>query len=106
MTKTCSHVTCKTCTDTLVRPAKQCIVCDAQLKDSDIIELKREGIYPTGLPTPTYLTSLRLQALVSLVGASLNRPELGSLFKASRGIIYVATVRAFDLVLFISRCPH
>ncbi|KAF4608146.1 hypothetical protein EYR40_000490 [Pleurotus pulmonarius] len=43
LTKTCSHVTCKTCTDTLVRPAKQCIVCDAQLKDGDIIELKREG---------------------------------------------------------------
>ncbi|KAG6907313.1 hypothetical protein DXG01_009432 [Tephrocybe rancida] len=29
--------------DTLVRPAKQCIVCDKQLKEKDIVELKREG---------------------------------------------------------------
>ncbi|KAF8152923.1 hypothetical protein B0H34DRAFT_663208 [Crassisporium funariophilum] len=43
LSKPCAHVTCKTCTDTLVRPAKQCIVCDTQLKEKDIIELKREG---------------------------------------------------------------
>jgi hypothetical protein len=41
--KPCAHVTCKTCTDSLVRPAKQCVVCDKQLKEKDIIELKREG---------------------------------------------------------------
>ncbi|KIK96878.1 hypothetical protein PAXRUDRAFT_32109 [Paxillus rubicundulus Ve08.2h10] len=41
--KACSHVVCKVCTDTLVRPAKQCIVCDRTLKDTDIVELKREG---------------------------------------------------------------
>ncbi|EIW79613.1 hypothetical protein CONPUDRAFT_125977 [Coniophora puteana RWD-64-598 SS2] len=41
--KPCSHVVCKTCTDSLVRPAKQCIVCDIVLKDKDIIGLKREG---------------------------------------------------------------
>ncbi|TFK73156.1 hypothetical protein BDN72DRAFT_762107 [Pluteus cervinus] len=41
--KPCSHVVCKTCTETLVRPAKQCIVCDELLKEKDIIELKREG---------------------------------------------------------------
>ena len=41
--KPCAHVTCKTCTDTLVRPAKQCIVCSTQLKEKDILELKREG---------------------------------------------------------------
>ncbi|KAK1234570.1 hypothetical protein PQX77_002227 [Marasmius sp. AFHP31] len=41
--KPCAHVTCKTCTDTLVRPAKQCIVCDKQLGEKDIIQLKREG---------------------------------------------------------------
>ncbi|KAF8664349.1 hypothetical protein AX14_006741 [Amanita brunnescens Koide BX004] len=41
--KPCGHVTCKTCADTLVRPSKQCIVCDTQLKDKDIVELKREG---------------------------------------------------------------
>jgi nitric oxide synthase-interacting protein len=42
LAKPCAHVTCKTCTDTL-RPAKQCIVCDTQLKEKDILELKREG---------------------------------------------------------------
>jgi nitric oxide synthase-interacting protein len=41
--KPCAHVTCKTCTDSLVRPAKQCIVCDAELAQKDILELKREG---------------------------------------------------------------
>ena len=41
--KPCGHVTCKTCTDTLVKPAKQCIVCDVQLGDKDIIDLAREG---------------------------------------------------------------
>ncbi|KAJ2928480.1 hypothetical protein H1R20_g8614, partial [Candolleomyces eurysporus] len=43
LAKPCGHVTCKTCTDTLVRPAKQCIVCDSKLKDKEIMELKREG---------------------------------------------------------------
>ena len=42
--KPCGHVTCKTCTDTLVTPAKQCIVCDVKLGDKDVIELMREGI--------------------------------------------------------------
>ncbi|KIP10751.1 hypothetical protein PHLGIDRAFT_22037 [Phlebiopsis gigantea 11061_1 CR5-6] len=41
--KPCGHVTCKTCTDTLVKPSKQCIVCDSQLADKDIIALSREG---------------------------------------------------------------
>ncbi|KAH9993328.1 hypothetical protein BJV74DRAFT_833540 [Russula compacta] len=41
--KACSHVTCKTCADTLVRPANQCIVCDKLLVEGDILELKREG---------------------------------------------------------------
>ncbi|KAF8352031.1 hypothetical protein F5887DRAFT_933585 [Amanita rubescens] len=41
--KPCGHVTCKTCVDTLIRPSMQCIVCDTQLKDKDIVELKREG---------------------------------------------------------------
>jgi nitric oxide synthase-interacting protein len=41
--KGCSHVTCKTCTDTLVRPSNQCVVCDKLLAESDILELKREG---------------------------------------------------------------
>ncbi|KAH9924987.1 uncharacterized protein BXZ73DRAFT_50170 [Epithele typhae] len=41
--KPCGHVTCKTCTDTLVRPAKQCILCDVKLDKKDIIDLTREG---------------------------------------------------------------
>ena len=31
------------CTDTLVTPAKQCIICDVKLGDKDVIELTREG---------------------------------------------------------------
>ncbi|KAH9934101.1 hypothetical protein B0H21DRAFT_825738 [Amylocystis lapponica] len=41
--KPCGHVVCKTCTDTLVKPSKQCIVCDATLADKEIVELAREG---------------------------------------------------------------
>ncbi|KIJ64689.1 hypothetical protein HYDPIDRAFT_89448 [Hydnomerulius pinastri MD-312] len=41
--KPCSHVVCKVCTDSLVRPAKQCIVCDRILNEKEIVELKREG---------------------------------------------------------------
>ena len=44
--KPCGHVTCKTCTDTLVTPSKQCIVCDAKLGEKDIIELTNLfGVY-------------------------------------------------------------
>ncbi|QRW27059.1 RING finger protein [Rhizoctonia solani] len=40
----CSHVLCKTCTDTLVTPNKQCVVCDSALPNpKDIIQLCREG---------------------------------------------------------------
>jgi nitric oxide synthase-interacting protein len=41
--KGCSHVTCKTCADTLVRPSNQCVVCDKVIAEGDILELKREG---------------------------------------------------------------
>lgn len=41
--KGCSHVTCKTCTDTLVRPSNQCVTCDKLLAVDDILELQREG---------------------------------------------------------------
>ena len=41
--KPCGHVTCRTCTDTLVTPAKQCIVCDVKLGEKDVIALTREG---------------------------------------------------------------
>lgn len=42
--KPCSHVVCKTCTDSLVRSARQCVVCDHKLESGDIVELKREGM--------------------------------------------------------------
>ncbi|KAK0458737.1 uncharacterized protein EV420DRAFT_1620503 [Desarmillaria tabescens] len=41
--KPCGHVVCKTCTESLVRPSQQCIVCDVKLSEKDVIELKREG---------------------------------------------------------------
>ncbi|GJE93158.1 hypothetical protein PsYK624_093170 [Phanerochaete sordida] len=41
--KPCGHVVCKTCTDQLVKPGKQCISCDISLTDKDIIALVREG---------------------------------------------------------------
>ena len=41
--KPCGHVVCKSCTDQLVKPGKQCIACDVQLADKDIIALSREG---------------------------------------------------------------
>ncbi|KII91681.1 hypothetical protein PLICRDRAFT_51816 [Plicaturopsis crispa FD-325 SS-3] len=43
LAKPCGHVTCKTCTDSLVRPDKQCILCNSALGEKDIIELRREG---------------------------------------------------------------
>ncbi|KAI0089574.1 hypothetical protein BDY19DRAFT_889339 [Irpex rosettiformis] len=41
--KPCGHVVCKTCTESLVKPSKQCIQCDKVLADKDIILLAREG---------------------------------------------------------------
>ncbi|KAI0075173.1 hypothetical protein K474DRAFT_1664557 [Panus rudis PR-1116 ss-1] len=41
--KPCGHVTCKTCTDTLVKESKQCVACDKSVTDKDIIALAREG---------------------------------------------------------------
>ncbi|KAF8331946.1 uncharacterized protein EI90DRAFT_904478 [Cantharellus anzutake] len=41
----CSHVICKTCCDSLVKPSSQCSACDAALDESkkDIIEIEGEG---------------------------------------------------------------
>ncbi|KAH8112919.1 hypothetical protein DFH11DRAFT_1857693 [Phellopilus nigrolimitatus] len=39
----CSHIVCKTCTETLVRPSSQCVVCDKEAPTEKIVELKREG---------------------------------------------------------------
>ncbi|KDQ09784.1 hypothetical protein BOTBODRAFT_36775 [Botryobasidium botryosum FD-172 SS1] len=41
--KPCSHVVCKTCNDSLIKPSKQCAVCDTVAKDDDVVEIKREG---------------------------------------------------------------
>ncbi|KAG9086966.1 hypothetical protein FS749_003253 [Ceratobasidium sp. UAMH 11750] len=44
LVRPCSHVLCKTCTDTLVSPNKQCVACDTPLPESkDLIQLSREG---------------------------------------------------------------
>ncbi|KAJ9110718.1 hypothetical protein QFC22_006696 [Naganishia vaughanmartiniae] len=40
----CGHVVCSTCAETIVRPGKQCVVCEAVIRpDKDMIELGREG---------------------------------------------------------------
>lgn len=40
----CGHVVCSTCADTIVKPGKQCPVCEAHVRpDKDLIELGREG---------------------------------------------------------------
>lgn len=41
--RSCSHIICKACSDTLVRPSQQCSVCDKTAKDKDIINMEREG---------------------------------------------------------------
>lgn len=53
--KPCGHVTCKTCTDSLVHPSKQCIVCDKKLAEKDILELKREGTTIIFAPTGVFV---------------------------------------------------
>lgn len=40
----CGHVVCATCAETIVKPGKQCVVCEAVIRpDKDMIELGREG---------------------------------------------------------------
>jgi nitric oxide synthase-interacting protein len=63
VSKPCGHVTCKTCTETLVKPSKQCIVCDTALKEKDIIELKREGWF-----FPSCIDSVSNFSLISGTG--------------------------------------
>ncbi|KAG8951475.1 hypothetical protein FRC04_006007 [Tulasnella sp. 424] len=60
--RSCSHVVCKTCTDTLVRPSHQCIACDKKAKDKDIVELQREGTgYAAGGRAETSRTGVAFQ---------------------------------------------
>jgi nitric oxide synthase-interacting protein len=41
---TCGHVVCGQCADTIVKPGKQCVVCEARIRpDKDMIDLGREG---------------------------------------------------------------
>jgi len=67
--KPCGHVTCKACTDTLVRPAKQCIVCDKTLAKGDIIEFKREGL--SFSPLKTHLTDTLFIAGTGFAGGGM-----------------------------------
>ncbi|KAK7032932.1 RING-type domain-containing protein [Favolaschia claudopus] len=83
--KPCSHVICRTCTETLVkletppsnretpsssnvastpqREVHTCVVCDAQLRRKDIIELKREGTgFAGGGLAETSRTGISFQA--------------------------------------------
>lgn len=40
----CGHVICGTCADTIVKPGKQCVVCEAVIRpEKDMIELGKEG---------------------------------------------------------------
>lgn len=87
--KPCSHVVCRTCTETLVRPETAasksssapkdegasrkeethvCVVCDVRLKKKDIIELKREGGLCI-LFSSSFIIDLLQQARASQAGA-------------------------------------
>ncbi|KAG8990613.1 hypothetical protein FRB94_004521 [Tulasnella sp. JGI-2019a] len=60
--RSCSHVVCKTCVETLVKPAKQCVVCDKKCKDRDVVELAREGTgYAAGGRAETTKASVAFQ---------------------------------------------
>lgn len=60
--RSCSHVICKTCIDTLVRPSKQCVVCDGKARDKDVVELAREGTgYAAGGRAETTKASVAFQ---------------------------------------------
>lgn len=39
----CGHVVCKTCADTMVKPAKRCCVCEEPVEESGMLALGREG---------------------------------------------------------------
>jgi hypothetical protein len=40
----CGHVVCGTCADTVVKPGKQCVVCEASIRpDKDMVDLDKEG---------------------------------------------------------------
>lgn len=42
----CGHVVCHTCAETIVKPSKACVVCEAQVRpDKDIVDLGKEGAY-------------------------------------------------------------
>ncbi len=46
----CGHVVCGQCADTIVKPGKQCVVCEAIIRpDRDMIDLQKEGEYRLGL---------------------------------------------------------
>ena len=64
----CSHVTCKTCADTFVRPSLQCVVCDKEAPIDSIIELRREGKQMNHLDITTFcVLKARLWCLLAQV---------------------------------------
>src|SRR5579863_8195264 len=74
--KPCSHVTCNTCTDTLVRPANQCVVCDKLLAEGDVLELKREGESPLPNVYPLFSVFPQAQAMRVVGWPRLGNKEL------------------------------
>ena len=58
--RNCSHVICRTCADTLVRPSQQCSICDKPAKDKDVIHIEREGSSFTYILSDFVLTHLRM----------------------------------------------
>ena len=48
----CGHVVCGTCADTVVKPGKQCVVCEASIRpDKDMIDIDKEGkLTISGIP--------------------------------------------------------
>jgi len=60
--RSCHDVVCKACTDALVRPGGQCVVCDQKVKPKDIVELAREGTgYAAGGRAETTKTGVAFQ---------------------------------------------
>ncbi|OZJ03303.1 hypothetical protein BZG36_02286 [Bifiguratus adelaidae] len=41
--KSCGHVLCQSCVDKFVQPSKACYLCDAKIKDKDVIDMSAEG---------------------------------------------------------------
>ena len=54
----CGHVVCKTCVDTIVRPAGRCCVCEAKVDGDGLIPVGKEGEFGSSCHTPARLQEL------------------------------------------------